>query len=157
MRGGQQRGFTLVEVMVSIAIFTIVSLAMAGTFLVGYRAISNEARVIAADAAVSEASLWLTRDLNSANTTSRPTGTVSAGNPITFTYGSPPVNVTYSIDGSNNLVRTAGSAQVIARGMRTVAISWAPVSCYGTLSILPSATGAAAVLLNVSNRPGGCV
>src|SRR5437870_13671181 len=115
MRGGQ-RGFTLVEVMVSIAIFTIVSLAMAGTFLVGYRAIANEARVIAADAAVSEASLWLTRDLNSADTTSRPTATVSAGNPIPFTYASPPLNVTHSIAGSNKLARTAGPPHVVARG-----------------------------------------
>src|SRR2546428_12934135 len=98
MRGGQ-RGFTLVEVMVSIAIFTIVSLAMAGTFLVGHRAISNEARVIAADAAVSEASPWLTPGLNSANTTSRPTGTVSAGNPLPSTDWPPPVNRTHGVHG----------------------------------------------------------
>ncbi len=45
----RQQGFTLVEVMVAVAVFSVVSLAMAGTFLVGYRAIQNEARVIAAD------------------------------------------------------------------------------------------------------------
>src|SRR5213080_2367385 len=112
MMGGQ-RGFTLVEVMVSIAIFTIVSLAMAGTFLVGYRAISNEARVIAADTAVSNASLWLTRDLNSATTTSGCPCTIQAGSPLTLTYGVPPVTVVYSVDGSRNLIRTVGgSAQV---------------------------------------------
>ena len=52
-----QRGFTLVEAMVGVAIFTVLTLAMAGTFLVGYRAISNEARVIAADTAVRSAYL----------------------------------------------------------------------------------------------------
>jgi len=39
--------------------------------------------------------------------------------------------------------------------MTRVIVSWA--GCYGTVSILPSATGASAVLLNVSNRPGGCL
>ena len=62
----RQRGFTLVEMMVGLAILSIVTLAMAGTFLVASRAVSNEARAIAADEADSAASLWLTRDLNSA-------------------------------------------------------------------------------------------
>src|SRR5438445_1089660 len=106
MRGGQ-RGFTLVEVMVSIAIFTIVSLAMAGTFLVGLRAIGNEARVIAADTAVSEASLWLTRDLNSEATTLGCPCTIQAGSPpMALMYGVPPgTPVVYSIDASQNLIR----------------------------------------------------
>ncbi len=62
----RQRGFTLVEMMVGLAILSIVTIAMAGTFLVASRAVSNEARAIAAHEAVSGASLWLTRDLNSA-------------------------------------------------------------------------------------------
>ena len=144
MRRGQ-RGFTLVEVMVSIAIFTIVSLAMAGTFLVGYRAISNEARVIAADTAVSDASLSLIRDLNSA--IPLPSGTIDSSSSVTLTYGSPQVSVRYSLDANRN--------QAAARGITRVTISW--VGCYGTVTILPSATGAATVVLNVSNRPGGCV
>ena len=154
MRRGQQ-GFTLVEMMVSIAIFTVVSVAMGGTFLVGYRALSSEARVIAADTAVSNASLWLTRDLNSATTTIGCPCTIQAGSPLTLTYGVPPVTVVYSVDASRNLIRTVnGNAQVAARGITSVSISWA--GCYGTVSILPSATGAVAVTLNVSNRPGGC-
>ena len=149
-----QLGFTLVEAMVGVAILTVLSLAMAGTFLVGYRAISNESRVIAADTTFSDASMWLTRDLNSAN--GLPSGTVTSGSTLSFTYGSPAVNVTYSIDGSANFIRTAaGTARVIARGMTSVGISW--TGCYGTVTILPSATGAASVLLNVSNRPGGCI
>ncbi|TMD21703.1 MAG: type II secretion system protein [Chloroflexi bacterium] len=152
----RQHGFTLVEAMVGVAIFTVLSLAMAGTFLVGYRAISNEARVIAADTAVSNASLWLTRDLNSATTTTGCPCTIQAGSPLTLTYGVPPVAVVYSVDGSRNLIRTVGaSAQASARGITSVSISWA--GCYGTVTIQPSATGASAVVLNVSNRPGGCI
>src|SRR5260370_26226797 len=77
--GGAQRGFTLVEMMVGLAILSIVTIAMAGTFLVASRAVSNEARAIAPDEAVSGASLWLTRDLNSA--TALPAGTGGRGNP----------------------------------------------------------------------------
>jgi len=156
MRRGQH-GFTLVEMMVSITIFTVVTVVMAGTFLVGYRAIGNEARVIAADTAVSQASLWLTRDLNSATTTLGCPCTIQAGSPMTVTYGAPPVTVVvYSVDASQNLIRNvSGTDQVAARGVTRVTISW--VGCYGTVSILPSVTGAVAVILNVSNRPGGCV
>lgn len=151
----RQQGFSLVEVMVAIAVFSIVSLAMAGTFLVGYRAIQNEARVIAADTASSNASLSLTRDLNSATPTVA--GTIQFGNPpLILTYGMPPTTVAYSIDANQNLIRTVNaSSQVAARGITRVTISpW--VGCYGTVSILPSAIGATAVTLNVSNRPGGC-
>jgi type II secretory pathway pseudopilin PulG len=150
---GEQRGFTVIEAMIGITVFTIISLAMAGTFAIGYRAVNNEARVIAADTAVSEASMWLTRDLNSETT--MVAGTIQAGFPMNIDYGLPPVPVVYSVDGNRNLIRTvAGSAQVAARGISSVTISWA--GCYGTASILPSATGATAVTLNVSNRPGGC-
>jgi len=153
----RQHGFTLVEMMVSMTIFTVVAVAMAGTFLVGYRAIGNEARVIAADTAISEASLWLTRDLNSTTTTLGCPCTIQAGSPMTLTYGVPPgTAVAYSIDASQNLIRTVNlSDQVAARGITRVSISW--VGCYGTVSILPSATGSVTVILNVSNRPGGCV
>lgn len=153
-RARRQRGFTLVEAMVGIAILSIVTLAMAGTFLVGYRAVSSEARIIAADTATSEASLWLTRDLNSA--AAIPVGTISSTSTLTLTYGSPAVTVVYSIDGNRDLVRTEnGSAKTAARGVTSVVIS-PPIGCYATVTIQPSATGAAAVTLNVSNRPGGC-
>jgi len=141
----RQRGFTLVEAMVGVAIFTVLTLAMAGTFLVGYRAISNEARVIAADTAVS-----------GATTTAGCPCTIQVGGPMTLTYGVPPVTVVYIVDAGRNLIRTVnGSPQVVARGMTSVTVSWA--GCYGTVTIQPSATGASAVVLNVSNRPGGCI
>jgi prepilin-type N-terminal cleavage/methylation domain-containing protein len=149
----RQKGFTLVEAMVGLAIFAVVSLVMVSTFLVGYKTISNEARVIAADTAVSEASLTLVRDLNSANAPLLP-GTIPSG-AITLTYGSPPVPVAYSIDASHNLIRTVnGTDQVAARGVTSVTITVA--GCYATVTIQPSAAGAAAATLNVSNRPGGC-
>lgn len=151
----EQHGFTMVEMMIGITILTVVTLAMAGTFLVGYRAISNEARVIAADTAVSNSSIWLTRDLNSETTTV--SGTIQAGSPMTISYGVPVVTVIYSVDGSNNLIRSVvgGGSAVAARGITKITVSWA--GCYGTVTIQPAAVGASAVALNVSNRPGGCV
>lgn len=150
-----QRGFTIVEAMVGMALFTVITVAMVGTFLVGTRTLTNEARLIAADTAVSHASFSLTRDLASATTI--PTGTIAAGSTVTLSYGSPPVTVVYSIDGSNALIRTAaGSAQVAARGITSVVLTVPPASCYETATIQPSAAGVASVTLNVSNRPGGC-
>ena len=150
----RQAGFTVIEAMIGIAVFSIISLAMASTFLVGYRAVNNEARVIAADTAASAATMWLVRDLNSAN--SMPAGTIDSSNSVSFTYGSPPVTVVYTVDGNRNLIRTVGgSAQVAARGVTSVILSW--TGCYGSATIQPSATGATAVVLNVSNRPGGCL
>ncbi|HEX3629301.1 MAG TPA: type II secretion system protein [Candidatus Dormibacteraeota bacterium] len=151
----RQRGFTLVEMMIGITILAVVSLAMAGTFAVGYRAINNETRVIAADTAISNSSIWLTRDLDSETATAP--GTIQAGSPMTLAYGVPVVTVIYSVDGNNNLVRmvVGGAAQVVARGITSVMVSWA--GCYGMASIQPSAVGATAVVLNVSNRPGGCL
>lgn len=146
-------GFTLVETMVGIAVFAIVSLVMISTFLVGYKTISTEARIISADTAVSEASLSLVRDLNSATTLAA--GTISTTSTVTLVYGSPAVTVVYSVDNRGNLIRTVnGSPQVAARGIRNIVI--AASGCYATVTIQPSATGATASPLNVSNRPGGC-
>jgi hypothetical protein len=139
--------------LVGLTVLSIVTIAMAGTFLVASRAVSNEARVIAADEAVSGASLWLTRDLNSA--VALPTGTVRTGKTVTLTYGSPVVTVVYSVDTNRDLVRTVnGSARTAARGITSVVFS--ATGCYATVTIQPSATGAIAATFNVSNRPGGC-
>jgi prepilin-type N-terminal cleavage/methylation domain-containing protein len=157
----RQHGFTLIEMMLGIGVFALVSVAMASTFLVGYKAISNESRTIAADIAVSEASIWLTRDLNSSDAP-LPSGTISAGNPMPFTYGGVGPNATaviYAVDANKNLTRSlnGGTTQVAARGITSVRIAWGGTTgCYGTITIQPAATGAAAVVLNISNRPGGC-
>jgi prepilin-type N-terminal cleavage/methylation domain-containing protein len=154
-RSTRQRGYTIVEALIVITILSIVTLVMASTFLVGVRAISNEARVIAADNAASDASLSLVRDLSSANTLPGGLVMINAASSVTLTYGSPAVTVVYSVDANRNLIRTVGpSAQVAARGITSVVI--APAGCYVTVTIQPSAVGAAASTLNVSNRPGGC-
>lgn len=151
----RQRGFTLVETMIGLAILSIVTVAMAGTFLVASRAVSNEARTIAADEAVSAASLWLTRDLNSATALPALPVTVSIANTLTLTYGSPPLTVIYSVNNNSDLVRTVnGVATTAARGITSITVTAA--GCYATLTIQPSATGATAATFNVSNRPGGC-
>jgi type II secretory pathway pseudopilin PulG len=153
MRATRQDGYTIVEALIGIAVLSIVTLVMASTFLVGVRAITNEARIIAADTATSDASLSLVRDLNSAVVVTA--GTINALTPMTLTYGSAPTTVVYSVDGNRNLIRTVnGTAQVAARGITSVTIAIA--GCYATVTILPSAVGATASTLNVSNRPGGC-
>jgi type II secretory pathway component PulJ len=153
-RRSRQLGFTLVQLVVGMAVMTIVTLAMAGTFVVGVRAVTTEARQISADSAISSASLTLTRDLEGA--TAIPIGTISSGSTLTLTYGSPSVTVVYSVNNNNALIRTAGGvARVAARGVTSVVIGAA--GCYATLTIQPSATGAAAATLNVSDRLlGGC-
>lgn len=149
----RQRGFTLVEAVVGMAILSVATLAMTGTFLVGYQAITKETRAISADTAVSHSALSLTRDLNSA--AAIPIGTINSGSTLSLTYGAPAVTVVYSIDSNNELIRTAGGvARVAARGMTSVVIGAA--GCYATLTLQPSATGAAAVTLHVSNRHAGC-
>jgi prepilin-type N-terminal cleavage/methylation domain-containing protein len=149
----RQKGFTLVEAMVGLAIFAVVSVVMASTFLVGYKTITNESRIIAADNAVSEASLSLVRDLNSAD--ALVAGPINSGNTLTLTNGSGATTIVYSVDANRNLIRTAnGTAQVAARGINSVTIAVA--GCYATVTIQPSATGATALPLNVSNRPAGC-
>ena len=151
----RQRGFTLVEMMVGLAILSIVTLAMAGTFLVASRAVSNEARAIAADEADSAASLWLTRDLNSAAALPALPVTINLANTLTLTYGSPPVVVIYSVNNNRDLVRTVnGLATTAARGVTSVTVTAA--GCYTTVAIQPSAIGATVATFNVSNRPGGC-
>ncbi|TMD22847.1 MAG: prepilin-type N-terminal cleavage/methylation domain-containing protein [Chloroflexi bacterium] len=153
--GWGQRGFTLVEMMVGLAILSIVALAMAGTFLVASRAVSNEARTIAADEAVSGASLWLTRDFNSASPLPALPVTVNLATTLTLTYGSPPVVVIYSVNNNRDLVRTVnGLATTAARGVTSVTVTAA--GCYATVAIQPSAIGATVATFNVSNRPGGC-
>lgn len=148
-----QRGYTIIEALIGITILSIVTLVMAGTFLVGVRAISNESRVIAADNATSDASLSLVRDLSSA--VALAAGTINVATPMTLTYGSPAVTIVYSVDANGNLIRTVnGAAQVAARGITSVTITVA--GCYATVTIQPSAVGASASTLNVSNRPGGC-
>ena len=153
----RQRGFTVIEVMIGTLLMTILSLAMVGTFAVGYRTLSEETRQIAADNAVNGADVALTRDLSMA--TVLPTGTIGGGSTVALVYGPPGSDaVVYSIDGNKNLIRTLnGNDQVVARGLSSVTISAVAGSCYATVILQPSAIGAAARTLNVSNRPGGCV
>jgi prepilin-type N-terminal cleavage/methylation domain-containing protein len=158
---GRQSGFSLVELMLGLMLMTLVSLALGGATLVGYRTFTTEARQIAAGQAVSGASLTLVRDLSSATTFT--TGTISRNNVglFTVTYGAAPAtSVTYRIDAANNLTRTiGGSTSVAARGMQSVTIARAvnPI-CDATVTIGPSAVGAVAVTLRVAQRVGvqGC-
>ena len=158
-RRHRQAGFTLVEVLVGTLVGTTVAIALASAFLLGYRTISQEARRIAGDQAVSNASLPMVRDLTSATTIS--TGTITPGvGTLTVTFGTPVTTVRYQIDARNNLIRTVvgGASTVAARGMLSVRIAVPAPACYYTVTLTPSAVGAVAVSLNVSTRIGalGC-
>lgn len=159
-RAKGQSGFSLVELMLGLALMTVVSLALGGATVVGYRTFTAEARQIAAGKAVSSATLTLVRDLSSA--TAFTTGTITPGvGTLQVTYGpAPATTVTYRVDAANNLTRTIGaSTSVAARGMQSVTVTRAvnPV-CDTTVTIRPSAVGAVAVTLRVSQRVGtlGC-
>jgi prepilin-type N-terminal cleavage/methylation domain-containing protein len=158
-RQNRQAGFSLVEVMVGVLMMSILAVALGGAFLVGYRTISTEARQISADQAVSNASLSLLRDFTSATTIT--SGTITSGvGTLTVTFGNPVTTVRYTIDATNNLIRTVvgGASTVAARGMQRVVVAAPVPPCYYTLTLTPSAVGAAAVTLNVSRRTGpqGC-
>jgi prepilin-type N-terminal cleavage/methylation domain-containing protein len=157
-RRRRQAGFTLVEVLVALLVTSVVMLALAGTFLIGYRALSQEAQQIAADEAISQASLSLTRDLSSA-TSWVVTGALGPGNgqTLTVTYGSPATVVVYSISANRDLLRTTGVPSVAARGVQSVSVATGAPACYLTVTILPSATGAVSQTLNVGLRTGGCL
>src|SRR5438105_4610780 len=135
-RSARQRGFTLVEMMVGLAILSVVAVAMAGTFLVANRAVSNEARVIAADEAVSGASVWLTRDLNSAAALPTLPVTINLLNTLTLTYGSPPVIIQNRDANNHDLVRTLNDvATTAARRIPSVAIT--PAGCQDSIGSFP--------------------
>ncbi|TMD15083.1 MAG: prepilin-type N-terminal cleavage/methylation domain-containing protein [Chloroflexi bacterium] len=153
-----QRGFTLVELLVGLALSSVVALVLAQTFLVGYQVLTAESRAIAGDQAISSASLSLTRDLSSGKTTSVLPLTLTPGSgALLVVYGSPPVTVTYAIDASANLIRTAGGASTVSsRGLQRLDLSAGLPLCYLNLSLTPSASGAAAQTLRVGERTLGC-
>jgi len=160
-RRHRQTGFTLVEVMVGVMVGTAVALVLASAFLLGYRTISREARQIAGDQAVSGASLSMVRDLTSASTIAPTPLTITPGaGTLTITYGNPVTTIRYTIDARNNLIRTVvgGASGVAARGMQRVVVAAPVPPCYYTVTLTPSAIGAAAVTLNISRRTGpqGC-
>lgn len=154
----RQQGFTLVEILVGLAITAMIALVLSQTFLVGYRVLSTEAREIAADQAISAASLSLTRDLSSGQTTSAlPVTLTPSSGTLTLTYGSPAVAVTYTIDANKNLIRTVGgAARVQSRGLQQLMVSAGAPACSLTVTLLPSATGASSQTLLVGERSLGC-
>lgn len=163
MRRHGQAGFTLVEMLMSLAILGIVSVVLAETFIVGYTTLSTESRQLAADNAASDASLWLTRDLQSStlNSTLPATMTPGSGTTLSLNYGNPSTTVVYSIDAQGNLRRamSGGAATAAARGVARLTVAAGgglTPACDLTVTITPSARGAIARTLQVGQRVGGC-
>ncbi len=159
----RQAGFTVVEAMVSLAVLSIMAVALGGTFLVAFTSLSREASQIAAGTAVSAASLALTRDLSSSTVTSALPDTLTVGSGTLVLTAGPPgatTTATYTIDANSNLVRTLSGAAsgsfTAARGVKTLTVSSGIPACQLTVSLLPSATGATAQALTVSQRTQGC-
>lgn len=162
MRRHGQAGFTLTEMLISLAIVGIVSVVLAETFVVGYTTLSTESRQLAADNTASDASLWLTRDLQSSTlNTALPVTLTPGTGTLSLSYGNPSTTVTYSIDASGNLQRavSGGATTAAARGMAQLTVATAGgsnPSCYLTITITPSANGARVRTLQVGQRVGGC-
>jgi prepilin-type N-terminal cleavage/methylation domain-containing protein len=159
-RRRRQRGFTLVEAIIAIAISSLIMVALGGSFAVGYRIISTEASTIYADTAVSQSTVNLLRDLASATTVAPVPGTLTAGaGTVTVTYGSPAVTAIYTIDATGTLLRASGGrTTAAARGLRSLVFSQGAAACLLVVSISPSAAGAPTQTLDVALRPGatGC-
>jgi len=150
---------------VALLILTLLAVALGGTFLVGYKTLTREARQIAGDTAVSSASLTLLRDLSSSSITSPLPDTISPGaGTLTLTDGptSGAATVTYTIDANNNLIRTLSGASTgsftAARGIQLVTVSSGTPACRLSVSLTPSAVGASTQTLTVDQRVGtaGC-
>lgn len=157
-RAGRQRGFTLIEMLVALAITSLVALVLAQTFLVGYQVLTAESRALAGDTAISSATLTLTRDLTSGTVSSSLPDTLGpSSGTLTLSYGTPPVPVSYSIDAADNLVRTvAGVTTVSSRGVRQLVVAAGAPACYLSISVTPSAVGATAQTMRIGQRPLGC-
>jgi prepilin-type N-terminal cleavage/methylation domain-containing protein len=155
---GRQRGFTLVELLVTLALTSLVGLVLAQTFLVGYQTLTAESRAIAADQAISSATLSLTRDVTSATVSSAlPVTLTTSSGSLVLAYGTAPVIVTYTIDASNNLLRSVGGVSTVAsRGVQQLVVSRGAPACLLSVTVTPSTTGAAAQTVNLGQRPLGC-
>ena len=164
MRRTRRAGFTLVEMLISLAIMSIVGVVLAETFVVGYTTLSTESRQLAADNTASDASLWLTRDVDSSTIVSVLPVTLTPGSATTIVlnYGAAPgTTVTYSIDSKGNLLRavSGGNTGVAARGVASLKLALTGVGspvCDLTAAITPAATGAGPRTLQLGQRVAGC-
>jgi Tfp pilus assembly protein PilE len=150
-----QRGFTIVEAAIGLLLVVFITAALASTFLVGYTTISKEAKQISADTALSDASLWLLRDLSSSTVTAY-TGSLAPGNGrlLRLSYGNPATAVTYSIDAQRNLLRAVGGGSTSAAARSLQGLTLVTAGCQLTVTLTPSAI-ATAQTLQVTGRIGG--
>ncbi len=152
-----QRGFTVVELAVSVAITATIMLALGGAFLAGYTAISRSNAALGGDNALAGASVALTRDLAGASTVSPLPATLTPGaGTVTFT---PPTGAaqTYSIDAARNLLRSSsGTTTAPGRGIAQVQVAAGSAPCQLQVTITPSQGTLGAQPLLVSRRMQGC-
>jgi prepilin-type N-terminal cleavage/methylation domain-containing protein len=155
----RQRGFTLIELAINVAITGVIVVALGGTSVVGYAAINRSNATMAGDNATASVSVALTRDISSAAGVSPAlpvTLTPSAGS-ITFTpAGSTPAR-TYTIDAAGNVVRTVGgAATVAARGIAQLQFAAGSSPCQMQVTITASKGTLGAQGLTVARRMQGC-
>jgi prepilin-type N-terminal cleavage/methylation domain-containing protein len=157
-RTGRQGGFTLVELLVAIALSALVALVLAQTFLVGYGVLTAESRALAGDTAISTATLSLTRDLSSGTVSSALPDSLTAGSgTLSLSYGNPAVTVSYSIDAAGNLIRSvAGVSSVSSRGLQQLLVTAGTPACFLSVTLTPSAVGATPQTVQIGQRPQGC-
>lgn len=149
-----QGGFTIVEAAIGLLLVVLITAALASTYLVGYTAISKEAKQVSADTALSDASLWLLRDLSSSTVTAY-TGGLAPGNGriLRVAYGNPATTVTYSIDAQRNLLRAIGGGRTTVASRSLQGLTLVTAGCQLTLTLTPSAI-ATSQTLQVTARIG---
>ncbi len=150
-------GFTLVELAVNLAITTTIMLALGGTSLAGYTAMSRGNAALGGDNAIGKASIALTRDAASASTVVPFPVTLTPGSGlVTFTPARGTAE-TYAIDAGKNLQRTVGGTTTVAgRGIAQVQITAGAAACQVQITLTPSQGALGAQVLIVSQRMLGC-
>lgn len=158
-RGRRQRGFTLVELAINVAITGVIMVALGGTSVVGYAAINRSNATMAGDSAIASTSVALTRDISSATGVSPglPVTLVPGVGSITFTpAGSTPARI-YTIDLAGNVVRTVGgTATVAARGVAQLQFAAGSSACQIQVTMTASKGTLGAQSLIVARRMQGC-
>ena len=138
------RGFTLVEMAVSMTIMTLVATVMASGVYQAFRAVPFQRSGLNSLDETRLTLLPITRDLQVATATSLTNGAAAVSPPVTFTSINPTTSVTrtttYSLSGTN-LLRKVDSGVAKTIGRNVSAVTFALSGSEYTLSLTSTTEG----------------